>query len=91
MIGTLRPHLKPWYAAFLILWFALTLAMLWLFATGRGQPASFFGAVAGMLATVGLFYTAPPSSDPFEIVVFLWLWAPLLAAPFGLFERIYPE
>lgn len=81
----LRP--KRLYLVFLAVWLLLTLVTIWAFATGRSAGISTSAALGEMLRIAGLLYSAPPSREPVDLLLFLWAWAPFLAAPFGLIHK----
>ena len=73
-----RFELQNWYGILLSCWLTLMLPV-----------ACVVLAVGGSITS-----TAASSLDllfegPLGIALFLLFWSPLLAAPFGLFERIY--
>jgi hypothetical protein len=81
--------LKHWYGVLLAFWLTVMLPGSCILvqaanASGRRSwPDMYFSLVVGTLDLLRELPLGP--------LVFALVWSPLLAAPFGLFERIYEE
>jgi uncharacterized membrane protein len=72
-----RLQAKSWYLVLLCTWVLIVLPVVLMIALWGG------GIWRGSLELLGSF--------PKGYLFFAVFWLPVLTAPFGLFERIYPE